>query len=125
MAVIAKTLTPVPIPTPIPTPAPSPVFFPTSEEETGGADVGVGLNTEICPKAKLEVDPEVDPESGVIVDDVIAVKVDIPIVAARKTRFFLAQHAASEVKLPQQKLPSVEHCVIAAAPFVDPPSCLS
>ncbi|MCJ1269314.1 hypothetical protein MMC22_009205 [Lobaria immixta] len=103
---------------------------PLMSQVTGDADVGVRLNTEICPEAKLEVDPEVDPESaveGVIVDEALAakpVKVDIPIVAGRTTRLFLAQHA-SEVKLPQQKLPSVKHCVNGAVPFVDPLSCLS
>lgn len=118
MPVMAKT----PTPTPIPTPASSPVFFAASERKLVGTDVDVGL------VAKLEVDPEADPESmfeDVVLDDVLVDDLAIPIVSARKTRFSMAQHASEVIFRPQQKLPSVEQRDIAAAPFDDPPFCFS
>ena len=85
--------------TPTLTPAPIPAFFPAWEWEEGGTGVGVRLETEVGPKAELQI-KLVDVIEGAVVE-VLVVELDTPILDASMTRLFIAQHA-SKVKFPSQ-----------------------
>ena len=91
-------------------PTPKPIFSPVSEVEAGGV---------------AEVDCEAGVEAIVDGDDAVllvcAVVLDTPIVAARTTRFFIAQQASEVRSPPQHQVPSTEHCDIAALSLALPP----
>jgi hypothetical protein len=104
---------------PTPTPTPTPVFCPFFD----GIAVDVGLDDPgIAEFAETEVMlvPLVWPLVGILVAPLI-LELDIPILAARETRFLILQHT-SEVISPQHQLPSVEHCDTTTLPFTFPPS---
>lgn len=86
-------------------PTPSPADFPAWECEAGGVDVGVEIEEEIDAESKLDVGCTFDPwftedDSGL--DEVLEVELDAPMVAARKKRLSIAQHA-SEFIFPQHQ----------------------
>lgn len=109
--------------TPTPTPTPRPIFSSVwaGEEVDAGPDVGLDIGLDAVPGAEVEANVDVKVETRVC--GLSVVKLDIPTVAARAMRSFLAQHSSEAMFAPQHQLPSVEHCDMAIVPLACPPLC--
>lgn len=113
--------------TPTPIPTPRPIFSSVWAGEEVGVTVDAGLDVELdigldaVLGAKVEVNVGVTVETSVF--GLSVVKLEIPTVAARAMRSFLAQHSSEAMFAPQHQLPSVEHCDMAIVPLACPPLC--
>lgn len=109
--------------TPTPMPTPRPIFSSLWEGEEGGVmlDAGLDAGLDVMFGAGLEVKVGVTVE--MMVFGLSVVELDIPTVAARVMRPFIAQHTSEAIFAPQHQLPSVEHCDMAMVLLAFPPSC--
>lgn len=120
-------------PIPIPTPKPVPVVWALSEsaeaegKDEAKAEVEVDTDGESDGKFSigLEVTLDVTLKVETIVSNLLIAEPEIPIFAARKTRFFdlERQHSFDVMFPPQHQLPSIQHCTMPLVPLDEPPSC--
>lgn len=113
--------------TPTPIPTPRPIFSSVWEGEGIGVTVDAGFDVDLDIGLDAVLGAEVEANVGVTVETSVfglsVVKLDIPTVAARAMRSFLAQHSSEAMFAPQHQLPSVEHCDMAIEPLACPPFC--
>jgi hypothetical protein len=108
--------------TPTPMPTPRPIFSPVLEGDASPVLEREMVGTEVLDPEDIDVgvvdvvdtvdEAEVEEEDEVLLVVLMILEVDTPIVAARTTRFFIAQHCSEVRLLPQHQVPSVEHCDI-------------
>lgn len=112
--------------TPTPIPTPSQTFSPVLEEEVSPIPVGETTGAAVFDPEGVVVGLEymLDGVDEVLLVVLIVLELETPIVAAKITRLFIAQHC-SELKFnPQHQVPSVEHWDIPKFWLDDPPFCL-
>jgi hypothetical protein len=130
IAAIARTPAPVPIPIPIFSPVFKDEVSPVLEVELVGAtefdpEGGiVGVASEVPAGWLLVVYEDDEVLAGWLLVVLVVLEIEIPIVAARITRLFMAQHCSEVNPAPQHQLPSVEHCDSTLLSLAVPPSCL-